>query len=234
MRKLKRAYIVKLICLFVIILIFGTLAAYFYRIGYFPIIGNKIAEKKLAEYTNTQMQNPQPIKTQFDWYNGRYVCDLNNGSTLSYRLQHNTIHDEAVSVQVNLEADMDYNSVVGQFPANLELPNSITVWTTMNADDYTIKSQRLYLSGIYNTEKLTEEESQKMPTSIAQDFIDLMGSEYNFTGIQLIYADNNGMYEIAIPADTFEPLGDQELLYHTRKFSEEKLPLDYLEWLEQQ
>jgi len=218
----------------VIILIFGTLVAYFYRIGYCPIIGNKIAEKKLAEYTNTQMQNPQPIKTQFDWYNVKYVCDLNNGSTLSYWLQHNTIQDEAVSVQVNLEADMDYNSVVGQFPSNLELPNSITVWTTMNADDYTIKSQRLYLLGIYNTENLTEEESQKMPASIAQDFIDLMGSEYNFTGIQLIYADNNGMYEIAIPADTFEPLGDQELLYNTRKFSEEKLPLDYLEWLEQQ
>lgn len=71
-----------------------------------------------------------------------------------------------------------------------------------------------------------------MPASIAQDFIDLMRSGYNYTGIQLIYADNNGMYEIAVPADTFEPLEYYELLYNTRKFPEEKLPLDYLEWLE--
>lgn len=232
MGNLKKISKGKLVLIRIVILAVGTLATFYFWVGYLPFIGNAIAEKKLTEYVHTQQENPQLIKPRFDWYDGKYVYVSNNGQSYSYRLQNNSIHDEEFNEQVNLEANSDYEEVVEQFPSNLEFPNGISVWTTVNADDYTIKAQRLYLLGIYNTEDLTEEESKRMAGRIAEDFCELMGAGYNFTGIQLNYADKNGMYEIAISADTFDALVDRELFQHTRKFSEDQLPLDYLEWLD--
>lgn len=232
MGKLKKMSRVKSVSLFLVILSLVTTGTFSYKVGYFPIIGKIIADKKLTEYNSTQSQNSQPIKTKFDWYNARYHYDLTDGFSLSYRLQHNTIHDEESNSQVNQRAKEDYNNILEKIPGNLEFPKSIDVWTTMSADNYTIESQRLYLLGVYNNENITEEESYKMPANIAKNVINLMGSDYNFTGIQLIYADKNGMYQIALPSDTFEPLEEKELIDNTVKFSKEELPLDYLEWLE--
>ena len=211
-------------CSFIVSIV--VLLSVLFRLGYIPVLGNIIAEKKISNYANTQI-----TKSKFDWKNSRYVSTLENGYNLSYKLQHNTIHDEQMSNEVNIVALNDYQSIIEKLPSNLEFPESISVWTSINADDYTKKAQRLYLLGIYNTDSLSEEESLKIPANIAQNIIELMGKEYNFTGIQLIYADKNGIYEISIPANTFDAIEYEKLLENTKKYSEQKLPLDYLEWL---
>ena len=211
-------------CSFIVSIV--VLLSVLFRLGYIPVLGNIIAEKKISNYANTQITN-----SKFDWKNSRYVSTLENGYNLSYKLQHNTIHDEQMSTEVNNVALNDYQSIIEKLPSNLEFPESISVWTSINADDYTKKAQRLYLLGIYNTYSLSEEESLKIPANIAQNIISLMGKEYNFTGIQLIYADKNGIYEISIPANTFDAIEYEKLLENTKKYSEQKLPLDYLEWL---
>ena len=136
-----------------------------------------------------------------------------------------------MSIEINNNTNNNYQAIIKDFPSNLEFPDIISVWTSINADDYTIKAQKLYLLGIYNTDSLSKEESIKMPASIANNFMELMGRDYNFTGIQLLYADKNGMYEISVPANSFDTLEYEKLLVYTKKYPEEKLPLDYQEWL---
>lgn len=226
--------LIKFIPALFVLLLLATLGMVFSRISYIPIIGNIIAEKKLNEYSINQMENIQKIKTNYDWYNGKYSATLNNGYKLSYELKNNAIHDEEADLLVNKKANVDYKLIRERFTENLEFPEDIIVWTLINADDYTKRYQRLYLLSIYNDDNIMESESLKMPANIAQDFIKYMGSGYNFTGIQIIYADKNGMYQIAIPTETLKPIQEKELLENIVKFSKEELPLDYLEWLKNQ
>ena len=104
------------------------------------------------------------------------------------------------------------------------------MWSTVNADNYAQTAERLYLLGVYNTADLSDGESEKMPAAIATDFIARMGDKYNVIGIQLIYADKNGMYDIEIRADTFQPLEYEQMLAATKKRPEKELPENYLEW----
>ncbi len=215
--------------LLAIIVGFGLLLCY--GTQYVPIAGILIARHRLSGYVRTQMPGALIENVRYEWYYSGYFADLDNDGTLNYSLRQNTIYDGALSESIEQAAQQDYRrAVAGQFSPELTLPDSITVWTLLNADDYTKKAQRLYVLGIYSTADLTEEESQKAPAQIAQKIIGLMGTDYHFTGIQLIYADKNGLYEIAVNADTFNPLTEQRLLRHTEKRAEDQLPEDYLEW----
>lgn len=223
---LKRTFGILLIILMLIII------PLLYKIGYLPIVGKAIAGKKLSVYVdNTQMQINRPIKVKYDWYNNRYVCS-NPSLSLSYHLQNNSIHDGIANQQVNDKLIEDYKEIAGQFPPNITLPEHVFIWSTINADDYNIKAQRLYILEVYNTESLSESESIRMPAKIATDFIGYLDETYNITGIQLIYGDKNGMYDIEIRADSFHALEYEKLLKSTKKRSENELPLSYYEWLE--
>ena len=208
-----------IIKLFILISIIAVISYLMYLIGYLPIIGNIIAEKKLSNYSTIQKGSTQKVETSYDWYNAK--CQSVKGN-LSYRLQKNTIYDEKVSEKVSLSAETQYNKIKGEFPQNLSFPKGITVWTELNADDYSLKSQRLYLLGVYNTEDISEEDSEKMCAAIADKFIDLMGEDYNFTGIQIIYYDKNGGYESAISSNGFKKLEYDKILSKTEKI--DKLP----------
>lgn len=221
-----RKHIIKL-CILISIL--AVLSYFMYSIGYLPIIGNIIAEKKLSDYATIQKGNVQKVETKYDWYNAKYQSFRRS---LSYRLQNNTIFDEKVSREVNLLASKQYSKIKGEFSENLSFPSGIDVWTELNADDYSLKSQRLYLLGVYNTEDISEEESEKMCAIIADKFINLMGEDYNFTGIQIIYYDKNGGYESAISSNRFKKLEYDEILSKTEKV--DRLPEDYLDWLSKQ
>lgn len=208
-----------IIKLFILISIIAVISYLMYLIGYLPVIGNIIAEKKLSNYSTIQKGSTQKVETRYDWYNAKYQSVKGN---LSYRLQKNTIYDEKVSEKVSLSAETQYNKIKGEFPQNLSFPKGITVWTELNADDYSLKSQRLYLLGVYNTEDISEEDSEKMCAAIADKFIDLMGEDYNFTGIQIIYYDKNGGYESAISSNGFKKLEYDKILSKTEKI--DKLP----------
>lgn len=190
-----------------------------YLIGYLPVIGNIIAEKKLSNYSTIQKGNTQKVETKYDWYNTKYQSV--NGK-LTYRLKKNTIFDEKFSKEVNLVASKQYSKIKGEFSENLSFPSDIYIWKELNADDYSLKSQRLYLLSVYNTEDISEENSEKMCATIADKFIDLMGEDYNFTEIQIIYYDKNGGYESAISSNGFKKLEYDKILSKTEKI--DKLP----------
>ncbi|WP_294363252.1 hypothetical protein [uncultured Clostridium sp.] len=190
-----------------------------YLIGYLPVIGNIIAEKKLSNYSTIQKGNTQKVETKYDWYNTKYQSVKGK---LTYRLKKNTIFDEKFSKEVNLVASKQYSKIKGEFSENLSFPSDIYIWTELNADDYSLKSQRLYLLSVYNTEDISEENSEKMCATIADKFIDLMGEDYNFTEIQIIYYDKNGGYESAISSNGFKKLEYDKILSKTEKI--DKLP----------
>lgn len=217
-----------LIVLTVLILLVGIFL--FSGMGYIPLIGRVKAENKLSAYVQKQGYRADRLYVKYDWYNNVYVCRLDDKTLLSYRLQNNSIHDEKINKQVNEQLQQSHQDIVSQFPTNLIFPESIFLWSTVKADNYTEKAERLYLLGVFNTADLPVSESEKMPAAIATDFIARMGDEYNITGIQLIYADRNGMYDIEIRADSFRPLEEGQLLVATKKRPEERLPEDYLEW----
>jgi len=73
-----------------------------------------------------------------------------------------------------------------------------------------------------------------MPAIITQEFTNLMGEDYNFIGIQIIYYDKNSDYTIEISADTFKKLEYQDMLEKTRKIQEERLGEEYFDWLSKQ
>ncbi|WP_294187793.1 hypothetical protein [uncultured Clostridium sp.] len=190
-----------------------------YLIGYLPVIGNIIAEKKLSNYSTIQKGNTQKVETKYDWYNTKYQSVKGK---LTYRLKKNTIFDEKFSKEVNLVASKQYSKIKGEFSENLSFPSDIYIWKELNADDYSLKSQRLYLLSVYNTEDISEENSEKMCATIADKFIDLMGEDYNFTEIQIIYYDKNGGYESAISSNGFKKLEYDKILSKTEKI--DKLP----------
>lgn len=208
-----------IIKLFILISIIAVISYLMYLIGYLPVIGNIIAEKKLSNYSTIQKGNTQKVETKYDWYNTKYQSVKGK---LTYRLKKNTIFDEKFSKEVNLVASKQYSKIKGEFSENLSFPSDIYIWTELNADDYSLKSQRLYLLSVYNTEDISEENSEKMCATIADKFIDLMGEDYNFTEIQIIYYDKNGGYESAISSNGFKKLEYDKILSKTEKI--DKLP----------
>lgn len=220
------------VLIFIGIIILICIGVLFFKGGYLPVAGNMIAEKKLTDYSDKQIQSGSEIETEYDWYNGRYRS-IGEGKALSYRLNTNMIYDERLIEQIDSMARSQYESVKEALPQTFEFDSGVYVWTGINAGDYSVKSQRVYLTGIYNSAHITEEESRKMPADIARQVIDLMGETYNFTGIQLIYHDRNGGYTIEIPSDSFEPLRYEDMLEKTRKLKQEELGEMYTHWLDQ-
>lgn len=226
--KLKKTIGILLIGFIIIIII-----SFFFKIGYVPYFGKIIAENKLNAYAKAQMQNETDIEVYYDWYNGRYVGNADFEQVLAYRLQNNSIYDGIKADQVNNELITSYKDIISKFLNNLIFPQHIMVWSTINADDYNLKAERLYILELYNNDDLAETESEKMPAEIAADFIEYMGENYNITGIQFIYADINGMYDIEIRADSYKPLEYEQLLKATKKRTDKELPLSYYKWLEE-
>ncbi|HKM39488.1 MAG TPA: hypothetical protein VJ036_04380 [bacterium] len=212
-----------------LIVVMVTFAALNHKIGYCPFLGKIIAKNKLTAYAQIQGWDRDQVQVQYDWYNGSYVGSFGDRQ-LSYKLQNNAIYDEEANTRENAALEELYAPIRDQFPNTVTFPEHAFLWSMVNADDYTSRAQRLYLLGVYNTAAMTADESTKMPAAIAMEFIVGMGDNFNITGIQLIYADRNGMYDIEIRGDTFQPLEYEQLLAATKKRPEERLPESYREW----
>lgn len=202
-----------------------------YQIFSVFIWGLSTAEKELSKYAKEVLEFNEEIECQFDWYNDRYVALNYLDHTLDYRRQNKTIYDGAFSQKEEEKANYDYGTLTKKMPDHLSLPSNITVWTEISVDDYDAKVQRLYLLSIFNTEDISEEASLLEPASIAMKVVSGLGENYNFTGIQVVYFDKNGMFEIAFPADSFERVTMEKLLVRTKQISVDKYPESYVNWL---
>ena len=97
-----------IIKLFILISIIAVISYLMYLIGYLPVIGNIIAEKKLSNYSTIQKGNTQKVETKYDWYNTKYQSVKGK---LTYRLKKNTIFDEKFSKEVKQIFDNPEKSI---------------------------------------------------------------------------------------------------------------------------
>lgn len=192
-----------------------------------------VAERELLKYANEIHGQDEAIVCEYDWYNGRYVATNNPGFVLDYRRQNRTIHDESFGLKESEKASLGYKALIRDMPDSVSFPEDVTVWTEISADDYNLKAQRLYLLGVYNTKGLSEQESLSMPAKITMEIVDGLGKDFNFTGIQTIYFDKNGMFEISLPADSFEAISMEKLLDHIDEKSADDHPETYIHWLKE-
>lgn len=213
-----------------LVLLFLFIPSAFYRFEYCPVIGKMIAKNKLQKYVDTQMENPPSLKVYFDWYNGNYKADFGEHDFLNYSLRENTINDSSIG---DREADMLRGLLPDRFVLFTETMAApdIWVWTTIDADDYTKQWWHLMLYNIYNTENLSTEESIERPADIAMDLISSLGSNYNFTSIQIHYLDKNGIYDTILHGK--EPLTHEKLVEATEKLPKEEEGSGYREWLKE-
>lgn len=213
-----------------IVLLSAILLFTLYFIGSIYIWGASVAKRELTKYATEILGLQETIECKYDWYNDRYVATHALDFTLDYCRNHGTIHNESFSQQENERLQGDYNKLVGTMPESITLPDYVSVWTEISSKNYEMKAQRLYLLGIYNTENLSEEDSLKMPASIAMDVIEQLGDHYNFTGIQVVYCDKNGMFEIAFPADSFAPITVDKLFSYTEPIPSDDYTESYKNW----
>lgn len=214
-------------------IILSVIMLLLYKVGYIPFVGKIIAKHKIENYAKARLGKTDAITVEYDWYNGIYYCSSCSRPALRYQLRNNTIFDGEINDVINLNIRNIYNEITDEFPSNIFFPEYIDVWTTINADDYDVLAQRLYLLEVYNSGNLSKDESQRMPAKIGLEFISYLGNDYNITGIQLIYADRNGMYEIAISPDTFQPLEYEQMLEATKMRTGRELPESYFRWMEE-
>lgn len=202
-----------------------------YQIGSVSIYGVAIAEKELSKYAKEELKLNEQIDCKYDWRDDKYLARNNLGFALEYRRQNNTIYNELSSQKELEKASTDYHVLIGKMPDHLTFPKYITVWTEISAEDYDTKAQRLYILGIYNTKDISKQDSLLRPAYIVMDVISELGESYNFTGVQAIYFDKNGQFEIVFPADSFEPITVEKLLSHTTQTPKEEYPEHYINWL---
>ena len=227
--KRNKGRIIKLIIAGIVL---SLIMSFLYKLGYIPFVGRFIAEKKLEAYASARLDRTDPVRVKYDWYNGIYYCSSYKQPVLRYQLRNNTIFDGDINEKVNTKTEELYKSITDEFPSNIEFPKAIFAWTTISADDYEVLAQRLYLLEVYNTADLMREESREMPARIGLDFISCLGDDYYITGIQLIYGDRNGMYEIAISPDTFKALEYKQMIKATKERTGRELPESYFKWME--
>lgn len=73
----------------------------------------------------------------------------------------------------------------------------------------------MYLLDIVNRQKISPEDSVKMPAIVTKDVIDRLSNRFNITSLQIIYTDLNGPLEIII--DGKDMLTVEKMQKHTYK-----------------
>lgn len=210
---------------FVLVLI---LTAIFYKVGYLPIVGELIANKKIELYKSEIYESNDIENTKYNLKSGMYetIDNKNKEYPISYSLIHNGIWDtHQIDIWQN-QLLLDFEKVKSQMPKYVAL-NPPSIVGFVNANDHSIKIQMLYLS-IYNEEQLTVEESEKKAAEFTMYTIDSLGKPYTITGVQIWYYDRNGGYTIEKLRNT-NPLNYDFLLKNTRKI--DKLGENELKWI---
>lgn len=210
---------------FVLVLI---LAGLFYKVGYLPVVGGLIANEKIEHYKSEVYRANDIENTRYNPKSGMYetIDIMNQVYHVSYNLTDNYLRDE---YQINLWNDqlkLDFEKVKTQMPKNIRL-DSPSISGYIDENEYSNITQRMYLS-IYNEEHLTVEESEKKAAELTMSFIDLLGDQYNITGVQIWYFDRNGGYTIEKLKNN-SSLSYDLLLINTRKL--ERLGENELKWI---
>lgn len=185
----------------VLVLIVGLLTLR-YSIGYFPVVGALVANDKLGHYIGKEVSSSYEMK-----YSAYSV-----NAQIRYDLRKNTIFDGFYSDLINEKAEIRYEEIKDSFTSHFRLPDSISVYTVFDADNYEKKYQKIYIPAVYSD---LIEDSEQAKITMAQfvfSFLNTMGSEYNFTAMQFGYHADNRVYECIVDKDK-NPLSYEDILH---------------------
>ena len=165
-----------------------------FGINYLPIFGKLIATAYAEKYVMAQYGEELKYPCRYDLYNGHYTGEMAEGSSIIYSIRSNTMADHRLSGKVHRRAARDYELYDG-LPPNIEKSGSPYISVSFKANDWEEKFYGLQM-GVYNTEKISEQDSPKRAAETAAYIMGDLWPDYNFTSVQFIYHDINGVYEV--------------------------------------
>jgi hypothetical protein len=189
-------------------LLFTSTVIFFYSAFYGVPFGNYIAKAKITDYVkqvygiNKKFQIPQ-----YNFKNSTYSANIPQQSsefTISYNLLNNSIYDERVNSTYNLQFQKEYMELLKTYSGSIELPpadiySRILANGNYSDDIYKLTCfQKIYLLGIVNRQKISLNDSTKMPATVTKYVLDKVSNRFNITSLQAIYTDLNGCFEIIV------------------------------------
>lgn len=214
----KRGYIC--LSLLLLAMIAALFAAYHFG-GYVPILGAMIADSKLQEYTGNAS-----LHTQYDFYDGIYTAVDGSDISYHYNLKHDTLFDELLNEEVNTFANEVWRSFAEDQPGKMICPDSVYLWTEVDASDFATKYQRVYIGTTYYGEAISEDQIAKW----CEDAIQYLDADHSITSCQVWFATEEAYYEVMIPFGK-DAVNADKIKEHLEK--QENLPLDYIGWRDQ-
>lgn len=191
-------------------------------IGYFPIIGQRIAESKLSDYTNSK------VSARYNILNNVYVAEDAEGNQLQYDLRAGTIYAEVHNREVESLVNEEFqNYLKTSLMDTVECSEHLSVWVQMEAGDISKEYIKLYIMTVFDPMHMNDEAA----TSRMRDMVDQFckSVDLNITAIQFVYANYDGMYEMKCDFGK-ESVLQKDLSNYILKVDSSELPLDYIEW----
>ncbi|MGH4052541.1 MAG: hypothetical protein ACREVX_14630 [Clostridium sp.] len=188
---------------------FALIVVFVYSIVKGVPFGNYIAQAKISNYARQVYGITTKLKMpQYNVVNSNYVANIlqqeNVEFEITYDLSSNKIYDERVNTAYNGLFQEEYQEILKLYDGNVELPltnisTSILANGKYSKDIYDLTCfQIFYITGIVNREKISPEESSKMPAKITRDVLDKLSNKFNVTSLQIIYTDLNGTFETIV------------------------------------
>jgi hypothetical protein len=220
-KKLKVKLFIVLSLIFLIIFSFIK----FYSLP-IPIYTKLVSKSVIENYLNTEN-----IEVKYDSKNNQYSAYIGD-RRISYDHNMGTIYDSLVDAEIQKEADKLYTEYVNSKDFdNLELPEGIITYTSLNPADGTIARQKLYYLGVLECKDLNEEDSKNSIKNIVMDIIKELGNEFYITDLQFLYGNLNNVYEVDIHADSSLSLITESMIEsNIIQKEEDQLSMKYLEW----
>lgn len=193
----------------IIVMILCFIGLFIYSLFNGPPFGGILAKSKILNYASAMYGNVQVVrKVKYNFKDQCYHAKVSgeNNQTIKeikYNLFENMLVDEFLTERISTQFNSDFSVDKEFFGDTIEIPKG-HIFTAIDAtnkytgriDDLNL-TQRLYITGIINSDvSITAEESIKKPAEITRKIIDELGNKYNITGVQIIYTDVNGVFEI--------------------------------------
>lgn len=200
----------------VICLLMYTLA------GYIPVVGKYVADSKLSLYSG------EGVNTRYEFPTCRYIASGSGGRLLQYNLRNNTIFDEAYNDTITNQINRQYLSFIAESSTDtIDYPGVLSIWASIDAADTSKIYAKIYIMTVFDERNIDAQDSERQICEFAVQLIEYL--DLNCTSIQMIYANKLGLFELLCDSGK-KPLEYNDLVKNIRKFNEENLPLEYIEW----
>ena len=204
------------ILLLLTLIVFGLFC---YAEGYIPLFGALRAQSRLSAYSGSR------IHCTFDFYNAKYNSE---GGSLSYTLHDDFIYDYAQMEDARNAMNESYAAFRAELEAEgLEPSEQLGDFSAINGKNFAQQFFRVYWS-VWEPADMTDAESVKRIAELTQRLTAAL-PEYRITGIQFMYYNLNGAYQVVIPLSS-EPLNSTKVTQCTQRSDEQHLPMDYMAW----